>query len=85
MIKIELLADNLLLKKVEEAKSKFEVTGPTDPGTPLFIVSHAGPDAPAAVGDTVILLPATYLNQIIEGVTYLSATGKDIVGKVTNG
>lgn len=85
MTKIVMLADNLLLKKQEAKKMAFEVTGATDPLTPLYDVAFAGPEAPAKAGETVILKPGSYDNQVIDGVTYLFAEGHQVAGKVENG
>jgi hypothetical protein len=85
MTKIEMLADNLLLKKVEAKKSEFEVTGAVEANSPLYEVAFSGPEAPAKPGDTVIVKPGSYDNQVIDGVTYLFAEGFQVAGKVANG
>ena len=81
MTKIELFTDSVLLKKVEATKGEFEVTG-GDPTSPVYEVAFSGPEAPVKPGDTVILKPGSYDNNVIDGVTYLFAEGSQIAGKV---
>lgn len=89
MMKIEMRAECLLLKKVEVKQSEYAVAGDVDSQGSLYEIAHApnytARNADFFAGDIVILKPGSYSNQSIDGTTYVFAEESDIAGKVKYG
>lgn len=84
MYQIQMLDENILVKKVEaEAKSEFETGGSTDKNGAIYQVTHAPAESSFNVDELVLLHPGTYERLYLEGELLTSITESDIIAKVT--